>query len=320
MVAANMSGKEKLPLLVIGKSLRPRCMKNVKNLPVDYTANKKAWMTSTIFENWLRKLDRKFLLQGRSVAMVVDNCPAHPHIHIDGLRSIKLVFLPPNTTSHLQPCDQGIINSLKHHYRTRVVRKYLDHIKDKMAQVSAEPTTSETFRISVLDALYDLRSAWDKVTEKTVKNCFRHAGFSKESDVTEDPPLVAETDELENAMESLAAVTSLQTTAQDFISIDADVETTAEVSLSELVQSVQSQNNAESESDDETEMESQDEPERRVTALEARAAIATLRRFAEQQEKGDCLFGHLGIVEDKVEEISSSNLKQKTLLDFFKRV
>ena len=106
LFAANMSDKEKLPLVVIGKSLRPRCMKNVKNLPVDYTANKKAWMTSSIFENWLMK----FVLQGRSVAMVVDNCPAHPHIN--GLRSIKLVFLPPNTTSHLQPCDQGIINSL----------------------------------------------------------------------------------------------------------------------------------------------------------------------------------------------------------------
>ena len=314
LVAANMSSKEKLPLVVIGKSLRPRCMKNVKNLPVDYTANKKAWMTSSIFENWLRK----FVLQCRSVAMVVDNCPAHPHI--DGLRSIKLVFLPPNTTSHLQPCDQGIINSLKHHYQARVVRKNLDHIKDKMTTVSAEPTTSETFRISVLDALCDLRSAWDKVTEKTIKNCFRHAGFCKEVNVTatEDPPLVTETDELENAMESLAGVTFLQTTAQDFVSIDVNVETTAEVSVSELVQIVQSQNCPESESDEE--MESQDEAERRVTAGEARAAIATLRRFAAQQEKGDCLFSHLSKVEDKVEEISSSNLKQKLLLDFFQRV
>ncbi|KAK3759236.1 hypothetical protein RRG08_054955 [Elysia crispata] len=177
VVAVNMSGKEKLPLVVISKSLRPRCMKNEKYLPVDYTANKKAWMTSSIFEKWLRK----FVLQGRSVAMVVDNCPAHTHI--DDLRSIKLVFLPPNTTSHLQPCDQGIINSLKHHYRARVVRKYLDHIKDKMTAVSAEPTTSETFRITVLDALCDLRSVWDKVTEKTIKNCFRHAGFCKEINV-----------------------------------------------------------------------------------------------------------------------------------------
>ncbi|GFO06122.1 LOW QUALITY PROTEIN: tigger transposable element-derived protein [Plakobranchus ocellatus] len=123
-------------------------------------------MTGAIFENWLRKLDRKFLLQGKSIAMVKDNCPAHPNI--DDLRSIKLVFLPPNTTS-LQPCDQGIINSFKHHYRTQTVRKYLDHIKYKMSSATTQPTCSETFRISVLDALYDMRSAWDKVTEQTVK-------------------------------------------------------------------------------------------------------------------------------------------------------
>ena len=34
MVAANMSGTGKLPLMVIRKSLKPRCLKNLKNLPV----------------------------------------------------------------------------------------------------------------------------------------------------------------------------------------------------------------------------------------------------------------------------------------------
>lgn len=45
LVGANMDGSEKLPLLVIGKSAKPRCFKNA-NIPVDYTANKKAWMKS----------------------------------------------------------------------------------------------------------------------------------------------------------------------------------------------------------------------------------------------------------------------------------
>jgi hypothetical protein len=45
VVGANMDGSEKLPLLVIGKSAKPRCFKNAE-IPVDYTANSKAWMTS----------------------------------------------------------------------------------------------------------------------------------------------------------------------------------------------------------------------------------------------------------------------------------
>lgn len=47
LVGSNMDGSEKLPLFVIGKSLKPRCFKNA-TIPVDYTANSKAWMTGKL--------------------------------------------------------------------------------------------------------------------------------------------------------------------------------------------------------------------------------------------------------------------------------
>lgn len=49
MVASNMSGSEKLKLLVIGKSKNPRCFEGIKSLDVDYEHNKKAWMKSEIY-------------------------------------------------------------------------------------------------------------------------------------------------------------------------------------------------------------------------------------------------------------------------------
>lgn len=62
MVAANMSGMEKLTLLIIGKSKKPRCFgkKTVRSLPVTYMSNKKVWMTSTVYEEWLKIPDSKF--------------------------------------------------------------------------------------------------------------------------------------------------------------------------------------------------------------------------------------------------------------------
>ena len=48
LVGSNMSGTEKLKLLVIGKAEKPRCFKNVKTSPVDYRNNKKAWMTGEL--------------------------------------------------------------------------------------------------------------------------------------------------------------------------------------------------------------------------------------------------------------------------------
>src|SRR5215469_12987277 len=45
LYCANMKG-EKRELLVIGKSINPRCFKGVRNWPVDYYSNANAWMTS----------------------------------------------------------------------------------------------------------------------------------------------------------------------------------------------------------------------------------------------------------------------------------
>lgn len=54
MVAVNMTGSCKRKLLVIGKSKKPRCFKYIHSLPVSYENNVKSWMTSDIFERWLR--------------------------------------------------------------------------------------------------------------------------------------------------------------------------------------------------------------------------------------------------------------------------
>ncbi|XP_061188445.1 tigger transposable element-derived protein 4-like [Saccostrea echinata] len=164
MVCANMDGTDKMPLLVIGKSANPRCFKNVRSLPVEYHANKKAWMTGDIFSTWVKQLD-KMKKKKRKIALVIDNCPAHPKI--PGLQSIELIFLPPNTTSKTQPMDQGIIQNLKVHYRKRVLLRYISAIDKK-----------ETPHISILDALHMLSQAWACVTVNTISNCFKHAGFA----------------------------------------------------------------------------------------------------------------------------------------------
>uniref|UniRef100_A0A914VUI6 HTH CENPB-type domain-containing protein n=1 Tax=Plectus sambesii TaxID=2011161 RepID=A0A914VUI6_9BILA len=99
LVGANMSGTEKLPLLVIEKSAKPRCFKNA-HVPLNYTANKKAWMTGDVFESWLKNWDKKLKKDGRKVLLYIDNCSSHP-LHIV-LQNITMKFFPPNTTAMSQ--------------------------------------------------------------------------------------------------------------------------------------------------------------------------------------------------------------------------
>ena len=39
------------------------------------------------------------------------------------------------------------------------------------------------FDMPILDTMYDLRTAWKRVTEQTIQNCCDHCGFT----TTEDP-------------------------------------------------------------------------------------------------------------------------------------
>ena len=35
-------------------------------------------MNGVLFEEWLRDVNKKFQAEGRKVALIIDNCPAHP--------------------------------------------------------------------------------------------------------------------------------------------------------------------------------------------------------------------------------------------------
>ena len=113
MASASATG-EKFPMFIIDKSKNSRCFKSTKHLPCQYVMQKKISMNSQIFKHWVRKLDRKFHLDERKIALIIDNCTAHPSI--SNLAGIQLVFLPPNTTSILQPMDEDAIRSLIAHY------------------------------------------------------------------------------------------------------------------------------------------------------------------------------------------------------------
>lgn len=156
---------------MIGHSANPRCFRQLASHlcpPVKYVSNRKAWMTSNLFENWLDKLNSKMVAESRSILLFIDNCTAHP----DVVRSnVKLVFLPPNTASKLQPCDAGIIQNVKTHYRKQLLRHVLTYMDDCSCALELPK------RINMLDAIMWLKNAWDAVTPTTIEKCFAKCGF-----------------------------------------------------------------------------------------------------------------------------------------------
>ena len=124
-LCSNSTGSVKIKPLIIGQSKSPRCFKNFKpELYCSYFANKKAWMTSEIFTEWLKQFDLQMLAEGRKALLLLDNAPSH--IFDTELKSTRIAFLPPNSTSVLQPMDAGIIRTFKAYYKKLFLRWTLD--------------------------------------------------------------------------------------------------------------------------------------------------------------------------------------------------
>jgi hypothetical protein len=70
-------------------------------------------MQVSIWNDYLKKLDSHMRAQNRHILLLVDNTPTYTLFENTTLTNIVIEYLSLNTTSHLQPCDQGIINSFK---------------------------------------------------------------------------------------------------------------------------------------------------------------------------------------------------------------
>ena len=105
----------------------------------------------------------------RTVALVRDNCPAHPKVI--RLTNVKLFFLPSYTTAKTQPMDVGFICYLKTRYRKNLA---------KMRLLAFEEI--KNFKIDVLDGMRLLSNIWNSVSEAKIKNCFKNVNFTQPED------------------------------------------------------------------------------------------------------------------------------------------
>lgn len=86
-------------------------------------------MSLSIFNEWLFSINEDMKLKDRKILLILDNATIHP---VDTEYSnIEIIFFPPNVTSLIQPCDQGIIKNFKDHYKKFLNRKILFELDDQ---------------------------------------------------------------------------------------------------------------------------------------------------------------------------------------------
>lgn len=148
-------------------------------------------MNRVHFRQIMGRFNNRMKKENRNVALVLDNAPVHdPNLTYS---NVKLVFLPPNTTSHYQPLDAGIIANFKYWYRKLQYKyvaikhshteKEIDDNADGGDSEHAKEKAKPFFWIDQLQAMKWILFAWNKVSEgNTIANCWRHSGLLEQEE------------------------------------------------------------------------------------------------------------------------------------------
>ncbi|KAJ8525445.1 hypothetical protein ON010_g15670 [Phytophthora cinnamomi] len=143
-VCTNATDTHKLPLLFIGKSRQPRWIKN-KPDDIDY----------------------------KHVLLLLDNASSHSEEGVP-LTNVRVEKLPANTTSKLQPLDQGVIYCLKR----AVLRTKMNHALEKIDEGVENP-----YKVGMLQGIKWCAAAWEELSGATIEHCWLHSTLIKKSDI-----------------------------------------------------------------------------------------------------------------------------------------
>nr|XP_022902916.1 tigger transposable element-derived protein 1-like [Onthophagus taurus] len=180
LLGSNVSGSLKFKPMVVYHSQNPRAFKGLdkSSLPVFWRWNKKGWVTQEIFTDWyknyfcptvLKFCDRNNL--PKKAILLLDNAPGHPK-NLDTLDTgldVKVIYMPPNTTSVLQPMDQGVISTFKAYYLRLALKAMI-----KAIDTNSNQTVKDYWRsYDILKGLQNLKSAWNEVTKNCLNGVWR---------------------------------------------------------------------------------------------------------------------------------------------------
>ena len=196
LLGANLMGDSKLKPFLVYHAENTRALKGYDktSLPVHWFASSSGWMTGHIFKAYsktqlVHELKEYCTSQGLPfrILMVLDNALAHSQVLQDLHQDIKFVFLPFNTTSLLQPMDQGVIKMFKAHYLQRSRCSFsmkCDVSSDEFEKAAQAPekTNVELQKdmvqrhwesYTICDALWHVCDAWKEMTKSCIQGAWK---------------------------------------------------------------------------------------------------------------------------------------------------
>ncbi|XP_064421091.1 tigger transposable element-derived protein 1-like [Latimeria chalumnae] len=178
LLCGNAAGDFIVKPMLLYRALNPHALKgqNKSQLPVFWQSNRRAWVTAALFIDWFNNCFvhevEKYLASKNlafKVLLILDNAPGHPESLQFAHPNVEVVFLPPNTTSLLQPMDQGLIKTFKSYYTRHTFKRILD-------QMESDPTLTVSGcwkNYNIADCINNIKDSLEEVKPTTWNACWR---------------------------------------------------------------------------------------------------------------------------------------------------
>uniref|UniRef100_A0A8B9XNI0 HTH CENPB-type domain-containing protein n=1 Tax=Bos mutus grunniens TaxID=30521 RepID=A0A8B9XNI0_BOSMU len=178
LLGGNAAGDFKLKPLLVYPSENPRALRGCSkaSLPVVWRSNRNDWLTPVIFQEWFTScfcpaVESYCASHGlpHRALLLLDSAPCHP-AHLGGLSAhVRVEFLPKNTSTLIQPMNQGVITAFKAQY----LRRTLSQLAQEMGGAD-RPSIWEFWRsYTVMTAVDNIAEAWAELQPAAMNSAWR---------------------------------------------------------------------------------------------------------------------------------------------------
>lgn len=199
MLCGNLDGSEKLDPLVIGRYENYNCFRNhfpndhssgndhkpgessnigekvASKFRLTYHSNRKSWLTSNLFHDWLVWWDKRLVVDNRKIWIILDDSCSHRIIKLR-LKNIQLIYTSSN--SKFLPFNWGVLDEFKTRYRVQQYEALMD-LQDKLEKKigTKRILTYDQSALTMSNAFKLIRKAWDGIPEEIIKANWKSSGI-----------------------------------------------------------------------------------------------------------------------------------------------
>ncbi|XP_059162114.1 tigger transposable element-derived protein 1-like [Physella acuta] len=268
LLGGNAEGDFKFKPLVVYHTQTPTPLKGYskEHLRVTWRANKKAWLSGTIFEEWLNAYAipsvKEYCARENlpfKILFVLDQAPCHPPHLLNLSDNVKFAFLPLSDSSLLQPMDQGITALFKCYYLQHLVQQLLS------ATDGETKITPKDFwnNYDILKAIDNIADAWEDVSSSCMNNAWEKIW----------PDCVSDMASLEQIIDILEMIKK----QISYLAYEADFEGMEQSDIEELLAS----HSEERSEDEQVDLQTATEDEEEGPSKAALSRVFTVKRLAE---------------------------------------